>query len=228
MQERHPDGNEQWTQDQKWKRRVGDRSLESTLDQMGTEGVFSGLQLQGHDEGSLTPSPAQYEGSLTPLPAQDQGSLILWLAQGEGSLTPMPGPQAETNPVLRTLWRRLSSLLPLQSCILEVCPMTKHVSLQQRGLLLFQFGPHRAEKDARASGVPVPEKLLVTITGKHFWRSCRYRFSPISFPPPPATPNPHFGVAICFYKMWSFSKDIQFSLLLFSCHSQLKSINAPE
>lgn len=59
---------------------------------MGTEGVFSGLQLQGHDEGSLTPSPAQYEGSLTPLPAQDQGSLILWLAQGEGPLTPMPGP----------------------------------------------------------------------------------------------------------------------------------------
>lgn len=144
------------------------------------------------------------------------------LAQDQGSLTSLPVPEAETNSVLRTLQGRLSSLQPLQSYILEECPMTEHVDYSSVDWFCFNLDC-RSWKDARAGDMPVPEKLLV-ITGKYFW----YRCSLMSFSPLPATPNPHFGVAICFYKMWSFSKDIQFPLLLFSCHSQLKSINAPE
>ena len=120
------------------------------------------------------------------------------------------------------LQRRLSSLQPLQSYILGECPMTKHEDYSSMDWFCFSLDC-RSWKDTRAGDMPVSEKLLA-ITGKYFW----YRCSLMSFSPLPATPNPHFGVAICFYKMWSFSKDIQFPLLLFSCHSQLKSINAPE
>lgn len=109
--------------------------------------------------------------------------------------------------------------------------MTKHVHLQQAGLISFQFGLHRRTKGAWACGLwPVcsQEAFCKGHRKPFLWRSCQGRHAPMSFLPLPAPPNPHFGVAICFYKTWSFSKDIQFPLLLFSCHSQLKSINAPE
>lgn len=69
-------------------------------------------------------------------------------------------------------------------------------------------------------------KNSVKVTGKHVygWADVPQRPAP----PFPETPGPCFGVSICFYKMQSISKDIQFLLLLFSCHSQLKSINGPE
>lgn len=147
---------------------------------------------------------------------------------------PLVGPQAETNPVLRTLQRRLSSLHegPSSPLSWKHAPwifMTKHVSLQQPGVVSFQFGRHGNEKDAWACGVLVPKELSVKVMGKPFCGGAAGTHVP-QRPSPPllAPPNPRFGVAICFYKMWSFSKDIQFPLLLFSCHSQLKSINAPE
>lgn len=37
--------------------------------------------------------------------------------------------------------------------------MTKHVSLQQPGVVSLQFGPHGDEKAAQACGVLVPKEL---------------------------------------------------------------------
>lgn len=149
-------------------------------------------------------------------------------SRDEGPLTPLPGPRAETSPVLRTLQRGRGGWREgPRSCILEARPTDVH---DKRWPGCFCFCEESAEV-AKGRG-PVaclfPRSFLLRSQESVCREELPARCPPASFPPLPAPPHPRLGVAICFCKMWSFSKDIEFPLLLFSCHSQLKSINAPE
>lgn len=97
-------------------------------------------------------------------------------SHGEGSPTPLPGSQAGTSPVLRSLSSGRTQQQPAPKSIppLTARKRAPRISVTERtplpwpGSVLFQLGLRGGGKRGLCCGLPAPGRLLAKAPGQHF------------------------------------------------------------